>query len=127
LENKNIDFTYCPIDISSNIINKLENELPLRLPNLKIKGLNGEYLTMLKKHAEHSNKPKVILFLGANIGNMHFSEAIDFCKKLHDLLSKGDLLFIGFDLKKNPDTILAAYNDKEGLTRRFNLNLLKRI
>jgi len=127
LENKDVDFTYCPIDISSNIINKLEKKLPQMLPDLKIKGLNGEYLTMLQEHAEHSNKPKVILFLGANIGNMHYSDAIVFCEKLHDHLNKGDLLFIGFDLKKNPYTILAAYNDKAGLTKKFNLNLLKRI
>lgn len=127
LENKAVNFTYYPIDISSNIIDHLERELPKQLPNLKIKGLNGEYIAMLKQHTEESEKPKVVLFLGANIGNIGYSRAIEFCRSLHDHLNKGDLILIGFDLKKDPEIVLAAYNDKEGLTRDFNLNLLKRI
>lgn len=50
-----------------------------------------------------------------------------FCTRLRKLLSPGDLLLIGFDLKKHPKIILDAYNDKQGFTRRFNLNLLTRI
>jgi len=121
------EFTYYPIDISSNVINNLEYNLPRDLPSLNMKGLNGEYLTMLKQQTEQSKKPKVILFLGSNIGNMQLSDAIEFCRNIHQLLKENDLLFIGFDLKKDPKRILAAYNDKEGLTRDFNLNLLKRI
>src|SRR5665647_1462341 len=51
----------------------------------------------------------------------------EFCKKLQSSLSKGDMVLIGFDLKKNPKKILAAYDDKEGFTARFNLNLLNRV
>ena len=121
------DFTYLPIDISENVISYLNDTLPITLPGLRVNGLNGEYFNMLKEAASISNRRKVVMFLGSNIGNMLVNEAANFCKELRDHLSKGDMALIGFDLKKNPKTVLAAYNDKEGITKRFNLNLLERI
>jgi len=127
LLDKGADFTYYPVDISQNVIEQLEDKLPKILPSIKIKGLNGEYISTLKQLTEQSSKPKLILFLGSNIGNMNLEEAVLFCKKVQELMKPGDLFFIGFDLKKNTFTILAAYNDKAGVTRDFNLNLLSRI
>jgi L-histidine N-alpha-methyltransferase len=127
LVNQHADFTYWPIDISSNVINYLNVKLPLTVPGLKITGLNGEYFDMLKKAASLSNRRKVVLFMGSNIGNMPVNEANEFCKVLREHLNVGDMALIGFDLKKSPKTILAAYNDSEGITKRFNLNLLLRI
>jgi L-histidine N-alpha-methyltransferase len=126
LEQK-VDFTYLPVDISSNIINYLTVKLPLTLPSLQITGLNGEYFEMLKKAAALSNRRKVVLFMGSNIGNMPVAEANAFCKELRNHLAAGDMMVVGFDLKKSPKTILAAYNDSQGITKRFNLNLLDRI
>lgn len=54
-------------------------------------------------------------------------DANDFCRRLRSYLRPGDLAVIGLDLKKNPSVILAAYNDKQGLSREFNMNLLRRI
>lgn len=122
-----IDFTYLPIDISDNVISYLNITLPGKLPGLKMKGLNGEYFDMLKKAASLSKRRKVVMFLGSNIGNMPVTEAENFCRELRSHLSQDDMLLIGVDLKKDPKTILAAYNDKGGITRRFNLNLLERI
>src|SRR6202000_1306851 len=121
------DFTYLPIDISENVISYLNITLPVTLPGLKVNGLNGEYFQMLEKAASLSNKRKVVMFLGSNIGNMQVNDAEGFCRELRNHLSDCDMLLIGFDLKKNPATVLAAYNDKEGITKRFNLNLLERI
>ena len=121
------DFTYLPIDISENVIAYLNVALPVTLPGLQITGLNGEYFEMLEKAASISNQRKVVLFLGSNIGNMQVNEAESFCQELRNHLSAGDMMLIGFDLKKNPKTVLAAYNDKGGITKRFNLNLLERI
>ncbi len=70
---------------------------------------------------------KIVLFMGANIGNMTVPQATFFCRQLHDRMQPGDLLMVGFDLKKDPKTILDAYNDHQGITRAFNLNLLTRI
>jgi L-histidine N-alpha-methyltransferase len=121
------DFNYLPIDISENVISYLNLSLPVTLPGIKITGLNGEYFEMLKEAAAISNKRKVVLFLGSNIGNMPVADAHSFCQELRNNLSEGDMLLIGIDLKKNPKTVLAAYNDKQGITKRFNMNLLERI
>jgi len=120
-------FTYYPIDISSNVIGWLEDKLPVSLPGLQMQGLNGEYMDRMEYVEQISQRRKVVLFMGANIGNMTIQQATLFCRQLHDRMRPGDLLLIGFDLKKDPGTILAAYNDQQGVTRSFNLNLLKRI
>jgi L-histidine Nalpha-methyltransferase len=127
LLSNNISFNYFPVDISSNVINLLQKQLPKKLPRIKMHGLNGEYFAMLEKAKTISDKIKVVLFLGGNIGNVPLSQATDFCNQLRSHLSPGDLVLIGFDLKKNPQLILNAYNDKAGYTREFNLNLLRRI
>jgi uncharacterized SAM-dependent methyltransferase len=58
---------------------------------------------------------------------MEVKEAHNFCAHLNCSLTSGDRVLVGFDLKKNPHTILEAYNDKTGITADFNLNLLARI
>jgi len=122
-----VDFTYFPVDISNNVINLLGRQLPERLPQLQMHGLNGEYFSMLEKVKDLSDKIKVVLFLGGNIGNFPLKDASKFCSSMRSHLQPGDLALIGFDLKKDPEVILAAYNDKQGYTRQFNLNLLHRI
>ena len=121
------EFTYIPVDISSNIIENLETRLPEKITGLTVRGFNGEYLPMITEAKKASGRRKVVLFLGSNLGNMSPAEARVFCRKLRCHLRPGDLVLIGLDLKKCPETILAAYNDKAGITRRFNLNLLERI
>jgi len=127
LVEKRTDFTYMPIDISGNILSVLNEKLNVQLPTLEIISLKGEYFEMLQKAASLSSRKKVILFLGSNIGNMSIEESESFCLNLNQNLTSGDVVLIGFDLKKNPHTILDAYNDKTGITAAFNLNLLTRI
>ncbi len=124
---RQVDFTYMPIDISGHVINYLTETLPQTLPGLQLTGLTGEYFDMLKQAAKLSGRRKVVLFLGSNIGNMPVEDAEGFCTELRRHLSAGDSVLIGADLKKNPKIILAAYNDAQGFTRQFNLNLLTRI
>ncbi len=123
--NKNV--TFFPVDISKHVIDLIKEELPKKVRNLNIQGLNGEYMEMLKKANQLSIKRKLVLFMGSNIGNMNYKQSIAFCKEVRSSLKPGDCLLIGFDLKKDPKIILDAYNDKQGITREFNLNLLKRI
>ena len=126
-QNSGADFTYFPIDISSSMITYLETEMPKRIPNLKIQGLAGEYLEQVREANRLSKRRKVVLFLGSSIGNFELHEAYDFLRNLCNELNEGDMVLVGFDLKKNPHQILKAYNDSEGITRDFNLNLLTRI
>jgi len=124
---RNKSFTFFPVDISKHVIDLIEEDLPKKVRGINIKGLNGEYIEMLKKANQLSSKRKVVLFMGSNIGNMNYDESIAFLKEVRSCLHKGDCLLIGFDLKKDPQIILNAYNDKKGITREFNLNLLRRI
>ena len=127
LMHQNKSFTYYPVDISQNIINELHENLPKEIPGLIVEGLNGEYISMLEKANGISDRKKVVLFLGSNIGNVPLNDAHKFCDQMRSHLKKGDELLLGIDLKKDPHTIRAAYNDKSGFTRDFNLNLLRRI
>ena len=124
--NAGVDFRYRPIDISGNVLQILEDSLEEEFPSLKVEGIQNEYMKALRE-LENGETRNVVLFLGSNIGNFKQSQAISFLKGLYEGLNDGDLLFIGFDLKKDPDVILNAYNDKSGVTRDFNFNLLTRI
>ncbi len=118
---------YLPIDISAHTIEYLTRTLPTRLGGrLQVEGLNGEYFSMLER-VRAAPQPKLVLFLGSNIGNMSPADATAFCRQLRSYLNPGDWLLMGVDLKKDPRTVLAAYNDAQGITRAFNLNLLHRI
>lgn len=127
LTKNNIDFNYLPVDISQNALDLLENDLSQTLSSVQVKTQQGTYFKVLEKLADYNQRKKVILVLGSNIGNLLHPQAIDFLKKLNNVMSKDDMLFMGFDQKKNPQTILDAYNDEAGITETFNKNILKRI
>ncbi|MEL6649272.1 MAG: L-histidine N(alpha)-methyltransferase [Bacteroidota bacterium] len=122
------DFEYLPIDISGDALQKLSIGLAADFPQLQIRPLEAEYFTALAQlEQQKSQKRKVVLFLGSNLGNFPHDQAINFLQGLRSHLNKGDILLIGLDLKKEPAVILEAYNDKVGITKAFNLNLLTRI
>jgi len=124
---QSVDFEYQPVDISPNVLLELEQRLREELPELKVHPLPGDYFKVLHEVKETDATPKVVLFLGANIGNYPQERAAAFLRHLQDELNPGDKLLIGFDLKKDPDVILNAYNDPAGITAAFNLNLLERM
>ena len=124
---QNVAFEYNPIDISASVIDILAEDLNHRLPQLSVVPINHDYHKAVEEISSKSTCKNVILFLGSNIGNFTEKDADIFFKSLADILKDGDQLLIGFDLKKDPEVILAAYNDSKGVTRDFNLNLLKRI
>lgn len=121
-------FRYLPIDISENVLSLLTHDLEINFPKLEVEPLANDYFEALNiLNQREQNERKVILFLGSNIGNFEHEQAIGFLQKMREHLNPNDLLLIGFDLKKDPQVILEAYNDQEGITRSFNLNLLDRI
>lgn len=122
------DLEYIPIDISDDIVQYVNRIVPQQIQGLLVNGLTGEYFdTLAKVNPIFDNTNKLVLFLGSTIGNMDRSEIDQFISNLRSYLSSGDMVLIGFDLTKSPEIILRAYNDKEGYTRAFNLNLLTRI
>ncbi|MEZ0486747.1 L-histidine N(alpha)-methyltransferase [Fibrella aquatica] len=129
---QNAQFTYSPVDISETALDELTDDLTQKLPSLSVTPQHGDYTDALARIAQRTydsaNEPrKVVLFLGSNIGNFTPDDALAFYAQLSASLRPGDLLLTGFDLQKHPAVIHAAYNDRQGLTKAFNLNLLRRI
>ena len=121
-----VEFTYSPVDISGNVLEILETNLVREIPGIKVEPFQGDYFDALGEISARNEKD-VVFFLGSNIGNFVKGEAETFLTKLNRFLNPGDLLLMGVDLKKDPSIILSAYNDSEGVTKAFNLNLLDRI
>ncbi len=124
---KGIPFDYRPIDISQNALDKLEESLKKEIPQVEINTLQGTYFDTLRDIGNTNDRKKIILFLGSNIGNLLHPQAVEFLKNMRDSVNEGDLIFMGFDQKKNPQAILDAYNDKTGITEAFNKNIMARI
>jgi len=123
---ENYQVEYFPIDISQNALDGLNQMLSVKLPELKVTPMQGTYFNVLN-NLKDRDTPKIILFLGSNLGNLTDDEASDFLSKLGDVMQSKDKLLLGLDKIKSNEIVLPAYNDKTGITREFNLNLLDRI
>lgn len=126
--------TYIPIDIAKEHLLSYGELTNLRYPALDVVAiaadftkdnfsLPAEYQTGVNK----AIKNKVILFAGSTIGNFTYKEAVALLKQSARLLNGQGGMLIGVDLKKDPNLLHAAYNDREGLTADFNLNILEDI
>lgn len=124
---KGINFTYYPVDISSNILNELKEMLEREIPELHVKPLNMDYFEALKYMEQFTGRKNVTMFLGSNIGNFDTESLERFLRKLQSYFKPNDKLLLGVDLKKDPSVILEAYNDKNGITAAFNMNLIARM
>ena len=124
---QNADLTYSPVDISPEALDLLTEKFKSRFSRLSIQPKPGDYFRILETLSGETEKRKIILFLGSNIGNFSRQQAEEFFRKLRGAMRESDLLFIGFDLQKDPNIILRAYDDSKGATAAFNLNLLTRI
>lgn len=117
--------TYIPVDISPSALNELVAALHQELPALPTEPLAAEYAAALATLAQRP-EAKAVLFLGSNIGNFPPAERREFLRALAAPLTSADRLLVGFDLRKDPRRIRAAYDDAAGVTAEFNLNLLRR-
>jgi L-histidine Nalpha-methyltransferase len=131
---------YFPIDISNSILTESARRLKSQFPNASIIGIRSDYnigidravtecmaAEKTKKNINNSPYTKLVLFLGSSIGNFELKEARSLLRSIRQKLDTNDFLLIGFDLQKGESVLNAAYNDKAGITAKFNLNLLARI
>ena len=124
---RGLDLDYSPIDISQEANDALTARFHAKFPALNIKPHTGDYFRVLDSLKNGNGKRKVLMFLGSNIGNFQREKALDFFRSLREVMNANDRLFIGFDMQKDPRVIVAAYDDAQGVTAAFNLNLLTRI
>jgi L-histidine Nalpha-methyltransferase len=125
--------SYFPIDVSLKMLKKSIRDLFREYVNLQIYGVCSDYVSGLVKINEFiklkkkiPNK-KFIIFLGSSIGNFDPNDAMDFLHSIAKYVRKEDLLLIGIDLEKDKSILDRAYNDKNGITAKFNFNVLARI
>lgn len=121
------DPLYRPMDISPHVLEQLGRSLKKELPQLRFQEEQGEYFETIERSFSDPSEAKAVLFLGSNIGNLEHARAVSLLNNIASHLGPDDRLLVGFDRKKDPATILRAYNDSEGHTHAFNINLLRRI
>lgn len=114
---------YTAVDISPSSIQQSLNRLS-HIDGLELTSFVGDYSHF---KSTHSNSGRLYLFLGSNIGNYEPPQARSLLLHFHSFMSPQDLLLIGFDRKKDISTLTAAYNDRAGVTKEFNFNLLDRL
>ena len=117
-----------PVDISKDQLIEATAELQTMYPDLKIIPIPADFtkpISIPKLSPAPANR--VAFFPGSTIGNFEPDLAISFLQGVTDTIGPGGLLLIGFDLKKQTETLVAAYDDKAGITETFNKNILHRI
>jgi L-histidine N-alpha-methyltransferase len=118
---------YVPIDISRGILEESSLALLDDYPGLEIEAVAGEYHEGLRHLKKETDRPKLVLWLGSNIGNFERAEAAAFLRRVGETLAAGDALLVGIDLRKERAVLEPAYDDSRGVTAAFNRNLLVRI
>jgi dimethylhistidine N-methyltransferase len=119
--------SYTPIDISSGQLFDSCQKLERDFPALEILPVAADYTDPLELPELQTPAQKVVAFFpGSTIGNFKPHEAVSFLQRIADLCGPGGGLLIGVDLSKDRRLLEAAYNDREGVTAEFNLNLLTR-
>jgi len=118
---------YVPMDISKDYLRLVAEDMAQEYPWLEIHATCVDYTSMFSLPDCHESLRKVAFFPGSSIGNFDPDHAINFLTHLADMLQSGGGLLIGVDLKKDIDTLNAAYNDCTGATSAFNKNLLTRM
>jgi dimethylhistidine N-methyltransferase len=116
---------YVPIDVSEQALTGACAELGWRFPFLAIDPLHRDF--MEQPLPRRAGAPRLVYFPGSTIGNLEPPEAAAFLDALRLQLDREEMLLIGVDLKKDARILHAAYNDAQGVTAAFNLNLLARI
>ena len=122
-------FNFVPLDISEAAVQSLIENIKQEFGELpfSVKGLVAEYFQGIKWLTQNVSDRNLVLFLGSNIGNFSNPVAKRFLRHIWHSLNHGDLVLIGFDLKKDLDVMYNAYNDSKGVTKEFNFNVLDRI
>lgn len=118
---------YVPVDISEEMLDETVCALSRDYPGIDIEPITAEYGVALERLRSGGSVARLVLFLGSNLGNFTPQEATGFLRQMRGTMSPGDHALLGLDLRKDPSVLLAAYDDAQGVTARFNLNLLRRI
>ncbi|MFI8848633.1 L-histidine N(alpha)-methyltransferase [Streptomyces sp. NPDC053499] len=114
--------TYVPVDVSESALAEAGHALIAEHPGVTVRALVADFQQQLR--LPECPEPKILAFLGGTIGNLLPAERHRFLAAQRALLGPHDALLLGTDLVKDPATLVAAYDDPEGVTAAFNKNVL---
>jgi dimethylhistidine N-methyltransferase len=119
--------SYFPIDVSTAALHATASALALEYPGLSIVPIAAEYRVGLRQVSRKEHRGILVLWLGTSIGNVEPHEAEEILRDVRNVCGDDGRVILGIDLKKDRTTLERAYNDAQGLTARFNMNLLARV
>lgn len=115
--------SYVPVDVSESALTGAAEALLAERPELNVHALIADFTGGLALPGTPG--PRLVAFLGGTIGNLLPEERATFLRSVRSILSPGDALLLGTDLVKDPETLVAAYDDAAGVTAAFNKNVLE--
>jgi L-histidine N-alpha-methyltransferase len=117
-----VHINYYPLDVSPLAIRKSSEMLAQKYRGINIHGIMADFLKHLKFFPSRTSR--TVCFFGSTLGNLDRKVAQQFLVNVSDLMDPGDHFLLGLDMTKDPETLEAAYNDKQGITAAFNKNIL---
>lgn len=118
---------YVPVDVSAGILESSARQLLAEYSSLTVQAMASTYDLALKKLASTQLPTRTICFIGSTLGNLTPSECDNFFAQIVDTLHAGEYFLLGIDLQKPKPILEAAYNDRQGVTAAFNLNMLQHL
>ncbi len=120
------EVTYVPVDVSSDALDEACDSIACVLPDVRLQPMVANYVTHPPTLQRFSGTT-LALYIGSSIGNFSPKEARTILRNLRSELRPGDALLLGTDMVKDEATLVRAYDDKDGVTAAFNLNVLHRL
>ncbi len=118
---------YAPIDIAADFLVETIERFQERFPELPVRPIITDFTVDFDIPADIPARPRAAFFPGSTLGNLGASEACALLRRMRAHVGRRGAAIIGVDLRKDVRTLIAAYDDKRGVTAEFNLNLLARI
>ncbi|MBF2063797.1 MAG: L-histidine N(alpha)-methyltransferase [Calothrix sp. C42_A2020_038] len=126
-QNLGLPLRYIPIDVSAGMLENSAKQLLSDYPKLEISALAGTYELALQQLPVKQLPSRMIAFIGSTLGNLNAQESEMFFSQITQALHPGEYFLLGVDLQKPKHILEAAYNDSQGVTAAFNLNMLEHI
>jgi len=120
-------FCYCPVDISREVLWDTANRLLQEYKNIEIRAMHTDFAGRPEVIQTFQLDKKAVAFFGSTLGNFTPEESVEFLQRTAAILGPDDVFLLGIDLKKSPAILVPAYDDGQGVTAAFNLNVLRRI
>jgi dimethylhistidine N-methyltransferase len=120
-------FSYCPIDISREMLWDTANRLLQEYSHIEIRAMHTDFAGEPEVIQAFQLEKKAVAFFGSSMGNFTPEESAEFLRRTAAILGPEDVFLLGIDLKKSPAILVPAYDDAQGVTAAFNRNVLRRI